>query len=122
MTNATDKAGELVSPAAELTDEEIVDELAKHGVGMLGHASDVEPFPLDGDDAPIFIAACRALLARSPAQPQKAAQPAAMSDAEINDITMNKIGKWPSFEAQSWACKVVHAVIAASQSAAKDGK
>lgn len=57
-------------PVAELTDEEIVGELAKHGIGMLGHTSDVEPFPLDGDDAPIFIAAYRALLARSPAQPE----------------------------------------------------
>jgi hypothetical protein len=30
--------------------------------------------------------------------------------AEINDITMDTLGKWPSFEAQSWACKVVTAV------------
>lgn len=32
------------------------------------------------------------------------------SAAEINDITMDTLGKWPSFEAQSWACKVVRAV------------
>jgi hypothetical protein len=32
------------------------------------------------------------------------------SAAEINDITMDVLGKWPSFEAQSWACKVVTAV------------
>jgi hypothetical protein len=32
------------------------------------------------------------------------------SAAEINDITMDTLGKWPSFEAQSWACKVVTAV------------
>lgn len=33
------------------------------------------------------------------------------SDAEINSVTMDKLGMWPSFEAQSWACKVVHAVL-----------
>jgi hypothetical protein len=32
------------------------------------------------------------------------------SAAEINDITMDTLGKWPSFEAQSWACTVVTAV------------
>lgn len=32
------------------------------------------------------------------------------TDAEINEITQFNLGKWPSFEAQSWACKVVHAV------------
>lgn len=34
------------------------------------------------------------------------------SDAEINEITLAALGKWPSFEAQSWACKVVNAVEA----------
>lgn len=36
----------------------------------------------------------------------------AISDGEINEITTDKLGQWPSFEAQSWACKVVHAVDA----------
>lgn len=34
------------------------------------------------------------------------------TDGEINEKTMATLGQWPSFEAQSWACKVVHAVIA----------
>jgi|ERR1700682_766414 len=34
-----------------------------------------------------------------------------LTDAKINEITYNKLGTWPSFEAQSWACKVVHAVL-----------
>lgn len=40
-----------------------------------------------------------------------------LSDGKINEITMDNLGKWPSFEAQSWACKVVHAVAAASATA-----
>lgn len=36
---------------------------------------------------------------------------APVSDADINGLTLEKLGKWPSFEAQSWACKVVHCVI-----------
>ena len=36
-----------------------------------------------------------------------------INDAWINEITLDSIGKWPSFEAQSWACKVTHAVLAA---------
>jgi len=38
-----------------------------------------------------------------------------MTDGEINEITMGKLGKWPSFEAQAWACRVAHAVLAAQQ-------
>jgi hypothetical protein len=34
-----------------------------------------------------------------------------VDDATINSITLDYVGKWPSFEAQSWACKVVHAVV-----------
>lgn len=34
-----------------------------------------------------------------------------LSDGQINEITMDLIGQWPSFEAQSWACKVAHAVL-----------
>ncbi|MNY02970.1 hypothetical protein D3C86_1355650 [compost metagenome] len=34
-----------------------------------------------------------------------------ISDGDISAITMDELGKWPSFEAQSWACKVVHAVL-----------
>lgn len=37
--------------------------------------------------------------------------PIKLTDGEINDITYDKLGKWPSFEAQSWACKVVHTVL-----------
>lgn len=33
-----------------------------------------------------------------------------LNDAQINELTMDKLGKWPSFEAQSWACKVAHVV------------
>lgn len=33
------------------------------------------------------------------------------TDAKINQLTQDVFGKWPSFEAQSWACKVVHAVL-----------
>jgi hypothetical protein len=40
----------------------------------------------------------------------------ALSDAEINEVTMSALGHWPSFEAQSWACKVVHAVQVATVS------
>jgi hypothetical protein len=36
-----------------------------------------------------------------------------VSDGKINEITQDVLGKWPSFEAQSWACKVTHAVLAA---------
>lgn len=36
----------------------------------------------------------------------------AVTDAEINQLTFDKLGKWPSFEAQSWACKVVHQALA----------
>jgi len=43
-------------------------------------------------------------------QPDSAAPK--ITDAEINDITLDTLGKWPSFEAQSWACKVVHRVFA----------
>jgi hypothetical protein len=34
-----------------------------------------------------------------------------LTDARINEITMDNLGNWPSFEAQSWACKVVHQVL-----------
>lgn len=34
-----------------------------------------------------------------------------LTDGQINEKTMDVLGKWPSFEAQSWACKVVHAVL-----------
>jgi hypothetical protein len=34
-----------------------------------------------------------------------------LTDADINEITYTTFGDWPSFEAQSWACKVVHAVV-----------
>lgn len=34
----------------------------------------------------------------------------AVTDAEINSVTLDALGEWPSFEAQSWACKVVKAV------------
>lgn len=34
-----------------------------------------------------------------------------LSDGMISQITMDELGKWPTFEAQSWACKVVHAVL-----------
>lgn len=37
-----------------------------------------------------------------------------ITDAQIHQITQEALGRWPSFEAQSWACKVVHAVIAAT--------
>lgn len=36
---------------------------------------------------------------------------APVTDGDINDITLEHLGKWPSFEAQSWACKVAHAVL-----------
>lgn len=38
-----------------------------------------------------------------------------ITDGEINVITLREMGRWPSFEAQSWACKVVHAVLAAPE-------
>jgi hypothetical protein len=34
-----------------------------------------------------------------------------ITDAEINSITEDALGKWPTFQMQSWACKVVHAVL-----------
>ncbi len=34
-----------------------------------------------------------------------------ITDGKINEITLNTLGQWPSFEAQSWACKVVKAVL-----------
>ena len=34
-----------------------------------------------------------------------------LTDGQINEKTLDVLGKWPSFEAQSWACKVVHAVL-----------
>jgi hypothetical protein len=57
-----------------MTDQKIVEILAKHGIGEAWHVG-VTPFPLDGEDAPLFIAAYREMLevARStiaaPAQP-----------------------------------------------------
>ena len=53
-----------------------------------------------------------AMLAAAPPSPQPVAD--SLTDAEINDITMSTLGKWPSFEAQSWACKVAHAIRAAA--------
>jgi len=38
-----------------------------------------------------------------------------MTDAEINELTLKALGIWPTFQAQSWACKVVHAVLEAQQ-------
>lgn len=34
-----------------------------------------------------------------------------LTDGQINEKPRNVLGQWPSFEAQSWACKVVHAVL-----------
>ncbi len=34
-----------------------------------------------------------------------------ISDGYISEVTLDEVGKWPSFEAQSWACKVVKAVV-----------
>jgi hypothetical protein len=34
----------------------------------------------------------------------------ATNDGKINEITLQFLGNWPSFGAQSWACKVYHAV------------
>lgn len=45
------------------------------------------------------------------------ARQAGLTDAEINERTLERLGKWPSFEAQSWACKVVHALAAHSADA-----
>lgn len=45
-----------------MTDQEIVDCLARHGIGW-GDESGVTAYPLDGEDAPIYIAAIRELLA-----------------------------------------------------------
>lgn len=33
-----------------------------------------------------------------------------LTDGLVNEITLYEVGKWPSFEAQSWACKVAKAV------------
>lgn len=52
----------------------------------------------------------RAALAQSSHQPEDEAITVPWSDADINSMTMDLLGKWPSFEAQSWACKVVHAL------------
>lgn len=55
----------LAAPAPErkLTDAEIINVFHKHGIGLLGYAG-LDPFPLDGEDAPLFIAAARDLLNR----------------------------------------------------------
>lgn len=34
-----------------------------------------------------------------------------LDDATINELTLHHLGKWPSFQAQAWACKVVHALF-----------
>lgn len=34
-----------------------------------------------------------------------------ITDAQINQLTMDLLGRWPSFEAQSWACKVAKIVL-----------
>ena len=34
-----------------------------------------------------------------------------LTDGEITDITMARLGKWPSFEAQSWASLVAKEVL-----------
>lgn len=49
------------------TDQQIVDTLARHGIGW-GDERGVTAYPLDGEDAPIYIAAIRELLASQPAQ------------------------------------------------------
>lgn len=55
-----------------------------------------------------------ALTVHIDARSQPTAASVLLTDAQINEITMGRLGKWPSFEAQSWACKVVHAVAAAA--------
>lgn len=49
-----------------------------------------------------------------PARPEhetEAPLRAVITDAKINAITEDRIGRWPSFEAQAWACRVAHAVL-----------
>ena len=63
---------------------------------------------------------CGAVLSPDAHQPQPSVSVRSwegrpFNDAWINEITMDALGQWPSFEAQSWACKVVHAVYAAHQ-------
>lgn len=67
----------------------------------------------NGEAANAVLSKLRALFA-------PATQSAAITDAKINEITQFNLGKWPSFEAQSWACKVVHAVLTATQAADTD--
>lgn len=40
-----------------------------------------------------------------------------VADSLINEITLNTLGGWPDFKSQSWACKVVKAVLLAQESA-----
>ena len=58
-------ANDRVAPGATPTDQRIVDTLARRGIGWT-YALDIDevtPYPLDGEDASIQIAAMRELLA-----------------------------------------------------------
>jgi len=46
--------------------------------------------------------------------------PESMTDDKINEITHAVLGQAPSFEAQSWACKVVRAVFTHQAAALKE--
>jgi hypothetical protein len=53
--------GQIAAPATP-TDQQIVDTLARHGIGW-GDEQGVTAYPLDGEDAPTYIGAVRELLA-----------------------------------------------------------
>lgn len=58
-----------------------------------------------------FEAACEILGRVERVWVMGGAVPPSITDGKINEVTYEKLGQWPSFEAQSWACKVVRAVL-----------
>lgn len=38
-----------------------------------------------------------------------------ITDGRINELTLKHLGQWPSFEAQSWACKVAALTLRAPE-------
>lgn len=84
-----------------MTDQQIVEILAKHGIGEAWHVG-VTPFPLDGEDAPLFIAAYREMLeaARStiaaPAQDQLRELRERALDGIAWELAHDNVGIYPA--------------------------
>lgn len=69
-----------IAGAPAPTDRQIVDTLARHGIGW-GDGQGVTAYPLDGEDAPVYIAAVRELMGQ-PAQGERICQLCGVKESE----------------------------------------